>query len=67
METYKSFHAKNSSFVQNLMRTVLYGISQRKFGQTAAHVVDSFGLSGSTTGRVFKEETEKALEHFVTR
>ena len=49
------------------MRSVLYGISQRKFGQTAEHVAESFGRSGSTTGRVFKEETEKALKHFMTR
>ncbi len=31
------------------------------------HVADSFGRSGSTTGHVFKEETQKALEHFMKR
>ncbi len=67
LETYTHFHVKNSDFTHNLMRSVLHGLSRRKFGQTAAHVADSFGRSGSTAGHVFKEETQKALEHFMTR
>ncbi len=67
LETYKLLHQAEPGYEQELARSVLLGLSQRKYGQVAQHLSESFGLSGSTTGRVFINETAKALETFMSR
>ena len=67
LETYKLLHQPEPGYEQELARSVLFGLSQRKYGQVAQHLAESFGLSGSTTGRVFIDETAKALETFMSR
>ena len=67
LTTYTVLHDPEPDHEQTLTRGVLYGLSQRKYGQVAEHLAGSFGLSGSTTGRVFIAETTKALETFMTR
>ena len=65
--TYKFLHQSEPGYEQELTRSVLFGLSQRKYGQVAEHLAESFGLSGTTTGRVFINETAKALETFTNR
>jgi len=67
LETYKLLHQPEPGYEQELARSVLLGLSQRKYGQVAQHLSESFGLSGSTTGRVFINETAKVLETFMNR
>ena len=65
--TYRFLHQSEPDYEQELTRSVLFGLSQRKYGQAAAHLAESFGLSGASTGRVFIKETAKALETFMNR
>ena len=67
LQTYKVLHEAEAEDEQQLTRSVLLGLSQCDYGQTAEHLAESFGLSGSTTGCVFIEETAKALEIFMNR
>ena len=67
LETYKRLHNPRPGEEKKLTRSVLLGLSQRKYGQVAEHLAKSFGISGSTAGRVFIEETAKALEAFMNR
>ncbi len=67
LKTYQCLHQAESGHAQQLTRSVLLGLSQRKYGQVAAHLAESFGLSGSSTGRVFIRETTQALETFLNR
>ena len=67
LKTYQCLHQAEPGHAQQLTRSVLFGLSQRKYGQVAAHLAQSFGLSGATTGRVFIRETTAALETFLNR
>ncbi len=65
--TYRFLHQSEPGYEQELTRSILFGLSQRKYGQVAEHLAESFGLSGASTGRVFIKETAKALETFMNR
>lgn len=67
LKTYQLLHNPEPDYEQELTKSVLFGLSQRKYGQVAEHLAKSFGLSGSTVGRIFIEETAKALEFFMNR
>ncbi len=67
LQTYKILHETEVDYEQELTRSILLGLSQRNYGQVSEHLAEAFGLSGSTTGRVFIRETANALETFMNR
>ncbi len=46
---------------------MLFGRSQRRYGHVATHLAETFGFRASTVGRVFIQETAKALDPFMNR
>jgi transposase-like protein len=52
---------------EEVMRSVLHGISMRDYEKVATQLIDSFGLSPSTISRHFIEHSQQAVEEFCTR
>lgn len=50
-----------------MIRSVLHGLSTRDYGQVAEKFVDNFGLSSSSVSRNFIEYSKQALEAFEKR
>jgi len=50
-----------------MVRSVLYGLSTRDYGKVAERFFDSFGLSASQVSRSFIEYSEEVLEAFERR
>lgn len=59
---------KNSPEADDQMvRSVLHGLSTRDYGKVAHKLHDSFGLSSSKLSREFVKHSEQALKEFETR
>ncbi len=52
---------------EQMIRSVLHGLSTRDYGQVAEQFVDNFGLSSSSVSRNFIEYSKQALEAFEKR
>ena len=52
---------------EEVVRSVLHGISMRDYEKVATQLIDSFGLSPSTISRHFIEHSQQAVEEFCTR
>ncbi len=52
---------------EEVLQSVLHGISMRDYEQVSTRLLDSFGLSPSTISRQFVEASRKAVETFVQR
>lgn len=52
---------------EELVKSVLKGISTRDYSQVATQLPDSFGLSAASVSRHFIEHSSKAVEAFTTR
>jgi putative transposase len=52
---------------EEVMRTVLHGISMRDYQKVAVQLIDSFGISASTISRHFIEHSQAAVEEFCSR
>jgi len=52
---------------ENMIRSILHGLSTRDYGQVAEKFVDNFGLSSSSVSRNFVEYSKQALESFEKR
>jgi len=52
---------------EELLQSVLHGISMRDYEQVSTRLLDSFGLSPSTISRQFVEASRKAVEEFSER
>lgn len=52
---------------QQLIGSVLRGLSMRDYGEVVNQLQDSFGLSSSTISRSFIERSKEALEEFEAR
>jgi len=50
-----------------MVRSVLHGLSTRDYGQVAEKFIDNFGLSSSSVSRNFIEYSKRALEAFEKR
>jgi len=50
-----------------VVQSVLHGISMRDYKKVATQMVDSFGLSSSTISRQFIERSREAVEEFCNR
>ena len=52
---------------EEVLKTVLHGISTRDYKKVTEHLAESFGLSSSQVSREFKEQSEEAFKHFCER
>jgi transposase-like protein len=52
---------------QEVLQSVLHGISMRDYEHISTQLLDSFGLSPSSLSRSFVEASRKAIEQFCTR
>jgi len=52
---------------EEVMQSVLHGMSMRDYGKVATQLVDNFGLSSSTISRQFIERSKQAVEEFCSR
>jgi transposase-like protein len=52
---------------EELLKSVLHGISMRDYEQVSTQLIDSFGLSPSTISRQFVEASAKAVQQFSER
>ncbi|MCF6269187.1 MAG: transposase [Melioribacteraceae bacterium] len=52
---------------EELIKKVLYGLSQKNYGEVSKLGAESFGLSQSSISRRFIEESKKAIEEFEQR
>jgi len=50
-----------------LVRKIIFGLSEKNYGEVAKTTLGSFGLSQSTVSRQFIEESKKSLEEFEQR
>ena len=50
-----------------LVRKIIFGLSEKNYGEVAQTTFGSFGLSQSTVSRQFIEESKKSLEEFENR
>jgi putative transposase len=52
---------------EEMVMSVLKGLSTRDYSQVASQLLDSFGLSASSISRHFIEQSSKAVEEFTSR
>jgi transposase-like protein len=52
---------------EQMLRSIVLGLSQRDYGQLSKTIAESFGLSQSTISRKFIEESSEALERWEKR
>jgi transposase-like protein len=52
---------------EQMIKSILLGLSQRDYGQLSKTIAESFGLSQSTISRKFIEESTEALESWEKR
>lgn len=50
-----------------LVRKIIFGLSEKNYGEVTKTTLGSFGLSQSTVSRQFIEESKKSLEEFESR
>ena len=65
-EIYEEIKSQNSPNEQ-MIRSILLGLSQKDYGKISKTVSESFGLSQSTISRKFIEESSKQLEEYERR
>lgn len=58
---------KEAAHSEEMVNSVLHGISMRDYGQVATQLIDSFGLSPATISRQFVAKSKEAIEAFFTR
>ena len=66
LKSYKKLHGIGEADEQ-MVRSVLHGISMRDYGKVVNQVQDGFGLSSSRLSRKFVEQTGQALKAFESR
>ena len=52
---------------EELVRKIIFGLSEKNYGEVTKTALESFGLSQSSVSRAFVEESKKALEEFERR
>ncbi|VAX27711.1 hypothetical protein MNBD_IGNAVI01-2700 [hydrothermal vent metagenome] len=66
LENYKKLRAIETP-ADELVRKIIFGLSEKNYGEVAKTTLESFGLSQSTVSRQFIEESKKSLEEFENR
>lgn len=67
LETYRALHEKCTADAEGLHEKLLLGLSQRDYKKAVSICMDSIGLSSSTVGRTFIEQSAEVLKEFETR
>ena len=52
---------------EEIINSVLHGLSMRDYGKVATQLTDSFGLSSASISRKFIEQSSQAIEEFCSR
>ncbi|MFB6230560.1 MAG: transposase [Salinibacter sp.] len=65
LESYQAM--KEAEVGEELIDSILLGLSQGDYGRVASQFVDGFGLSQSSVSRRFQKRAQKALEEFESR
>lgn len=63
---YKKLRAIETP-TEELVRKIIFGLSEKNYGEVTKTALESFGLSQSSVSRAFVEESKKALEEFERR
>jgi transposase-like protein len=66
LENYKKLR-KIETPSDELVRKIIFGLSEKNYGEVAKTTLGSFGLSQSTVSRQFIEESKKSLKEFENR
>jgi len=66
LENYKKLREIETP-ADELVRKIIFGLSEKNYGEVAKTTLGSFGLSQSTVSRQFIEESKKSLEEFEQR
>lgn len=66
LENYKKLREIETP-ADELVRKIIFGLSEKNYGEVAKTTLGSFGLSQSTVSRQFIEESKKSLEEFENR
>jgi len=66
LENYKKLREIETP-ADELVRKIIFGLSEKNYGEVAKTTLGSFGLSQSTVSRQFIEESKKTLEEFENR
>ena len=66
LENYKKLRGIETP-ADELVRKIIFGLSEKNYGEVAKTTLGSFGLSQSTVSRQFIEESKKSLEEFEQR
>jgi transposase-like protein len=66
LENYKKLREIETP-ADELVRKIIFGLSEKNYGEVAKTTLGSFGLSQSTVSRQFIEESEKSLKEFENR
>jgi transposase-like protein len=66
LENYKKLR-KIETPADELVRKIIFGLSEKNYGEVAKTTLGSFGLSQSTVSRQFIEESKKSLKEFENR
>jgi len=66
LENYKKLREIETP-ADELVRKIIFGLSEKNYGEVAKSTLGSFGLSQSTVSRQFIEESKKSLEEFENR
>jgi len=52
---------------EELVKKIIFGLSEKNYGEVTKTTAESFGLSQSSVSRAFVEESQKALKEFENR
>ncbi|MFO7447798.1 MAG: transposase [Ignavibacteriaceae bacterium] len=66
LENYKKLRQTEMPS-EELIKRIIFGLSESNYGEVARLTSESFGLSQSSVSRTFIEESKKALEEFEGR
>jgi len=66
LENYKKLRELETP-TDELVRKIIFGLSEKNYGEVAKTTLGSFGLSQSSVSRQFIEESKKSLEEFENR
>lgn len=66
LDNYKKLRAIETP-TEELVRKIIFGLSEKNYGEVTKSTVESFGLSQSSVSRTFIEESKKALKEFENR
>jgi transposase-like protein len=66
LENYKKLREIETP-ADELVRKIIFGLSEKNYGEVAKTTLGSFGLSQSTVSRQFIDESEKSLKEFENR